>query len=354
VESKNRNSKNSHRYITRRLITMATKAQRAQPRKGRGVPGAGEYQGTNKTAVTTAPDPEPKTKTFGTRDDTKEIMADLKKAVSSISTSEDWQKALEVFAGLHQYSFLNTVWLYKQNDGVTAVASYKKWEEKGIHVNKGQKALRVLAPVLVDEKFDSKGNAIPPDENGKYKKKVVSFKTVPVFDISQTDGFGKLDTMAGRWTKEMEKAGIAPEGMTDTLVEKATSLGFTVSYRDDLPGTRQGVTRFDSNEIVVNANLSDLRRAQVLSHEIGHIMMGHGDDHKHYHTGEGGERDRMEVEAESVAYVISRGWGINDNTQSSEYVAGWIAKKGADTDDLFTGVTNKLTQMRHDLPFPKE
>jgi antirestriction protein ArdC len=276
-------------------------------------------------------------------------MEDLKKGVASINTADDWKRALEVFSDLHQYSFLNTVWLCRQNPNVTAVASYKKWEEKGIHVNKGEKAMRVFAPLIVTDRDGT------PNAEGKLPQKVVGFKTVPVFDLSQTDGFGKLDTMAGRWTKEMEKAGIAPEGMTDALTEKATKLGFTVSYRDDLPGTAQGVTRFNSNEIVVNANLSDLKRAQVLSHEIGHIMMGHGDDHEHYHTGEGGERARMEVEAESVAYVISRGWGISsddDNTSSFEYVASWDAKNGQDTDDLLTNVTNKLTKIRNDLPMP--
>jgi len=315
---------------------MATSTTR-RSRVPRGVPTGGEFA------------KEHKTKSFGTSDDTRQIMEDLKKGVASINTADDWKRALAVFSDLHQYSFLNTVWLCKQNPNVTAVASYKKWEEKGIHVNKGEKAMRVFAPLIVTDRDGT------PNADGKLPQKVVGFKTVPVFDLSQTDGFGKLDTMAGRWTKEMEKDGVAPEGMTDALTEKATKLGFTVSYRDDLPGTVQGVTRFNSNEIVVNSNLSDLKRAQVLSHEIGHVMMGHGDDHEHYHTGEGGERARMEIEAESVAYVISRGWGIDsddDNTSSFEYVAGWNTKHAQDTDDLLTNITNKLTKMRNDLPMP--
>jgi len=312
-----------------------TTGVKGRSRVSKGVPTGGEFA------------TERKTKKFGTTDDTKQVMAGLKKAVANINTSDDWKKALSVFSNLHQYSFLNSVWLYRQNPGVTAVASYKKWEEQGIHVNKGEKAMHVLGPLVVTDRD------APPDANGKYPQKVIRFKAMPVFDLSQTDAYGKLDTMSGRWTKAMQQEGIAPEGMTEALTEKANKLGFTVSYQDDFPGTAAGVTRFGSHEIVVKSSLSDLKRAQVLSHELGHIIMGHGDKLHDYHSGAGGERPFMEAEAEAAAYVIAMNWGIvddEDNTQTFEYIAGWASKNNDDTDNLLTKITNKLTAVRHELP----
>src|SRR5207249_4065963 len=63
------------------------------------------------------------------------------------------------------------------------------------------------------------------------------------------------------------------------------------------------------------SDLSPAQKCKTLAHELAHIALGHE------HTLEG--RSVKEVEAESVAYIIVRSAGLDSDTYSLPYVAGW-------------------------------
>lgn len=66
-------------------------------------------------------------------------------------------------------------------------------------------------------------------------------------------------------------------------------------------------------------NLAIERAAKTLIHEAAHIELRHIDDVDEYRA----HRGRMEVEAESVAYVVAGLTGFDTSEYSISYIAGW-------------------------------
>ena len=88
-----------------------------------------------------------------------------------------------------------------QKPEATLVAGYKAWQKNfERHVNKGEKAIRILAsaPYKIKEerdKLDPVTGEMMFDENGMTQKEEVevtipAFRAVFVFDVSQTDRTG--------------------------------------------------------------------------------------------------------------------------------------------------------------------
>ncbi len=152
----------------------------------------------------------------------------------------------------------------------------------------------------------------PPEE---WDRGLVAFKPVPVFDISQTEGepLPELETAA---TGEAN-------GLGDQLLGAAADLGVTVRVvpseawtHGDAKGvcTTQGSTDCQPLvEVRDQANRADL--AGTLIHEYSHALL-------HFGTDDNSERSKREVEAEAVAYVVGRHFGL-DMSGSAFYLAAW-------------------------------
>lgn len=73
-------------------------------------------------------------------------------------------------------------------------------------------------------------------------------------------------------------------------------------------------------------NLALAQTAKALIHETAHIELRHIDDLDQYRA----HRGRMEVEAESVAYIVAGLGGFDTSAYSIGYITGW-----ADEDTKF-------------------
>ena len=61
--------------------------------------------------------------------------------------NRDCKEYLRVMSKFHNYSFNNTMLIAMQKPDATLVAGYKAWQKNfERHVNKGEKAIRILAP----------------------------------------------------------------------------------------------------------------------------------------------------------------------------------------------------------------
>lgn len=257
--------------------------------------------------------------TFTTRyatpaDKVKAYMEELDRKVESMDNDEDWLAYLSFVAKFHHYSLSNQLLILIQRPDATRVAGYRKWEEMGRHVRKGEHGISILAP----------RTAKVPDEErdeSKPKYRVIGYTTVSVFDIAQTDG-ADIPTDGQTITED------APEGLIDDLIGAIMARGFSVSY-EAMSGGREGYTTTDdSKRVVVREGLNDGSRARVLAHELGHIAAGHIERAEEYHTGHGGQRRQMEVEADSISYVLLRANGMSAEVggANARYVAGWQGK----------------------------
>ncbi|WP_054951952.1 ArdC family protein [Flaviflexus massiliensis] len=127
-------------------------------------------------------------------EDLHSIIAD---EINRVSTGAEWQDMVRTAAKFHQYSFRNALLILVQSHGkATLPASYTTWKKLNRYVRKGEKGLRILAPVIRRSPFDRETQQrLTKDEAKKrppgsviWRSDVVSVKPVSVFDVSQTEG----------------------------------------------------------------------------------------------------------------------------------------------------------------------
>ena len=234
-----------------------------------------------------------KTKTqYGSSELKAKIMhhiQELAEATDAARMSEEMLFYLDMCARFHKYSPQN-VWLIMMAcPDASKVAGFKKWYTMGRYVRKGEGGIPILAPIL----------ATVENEDGKEDKKLVGFKVVYVFDISQTDGEPLPDPPSWKSPEQNAK-------LTECLIKFAERKGIKVSFKD-LEGDIQGMSMGGT------IHLSPEAGTKTIIHEIAHELM-HQDE---YHLL---DKTILELEAESVAYVVAKHFGI-DGLSSPNYVA---------------------------------
>ncbi len=193
--------------------------------------------------------------------------------------SEEMQKYLDFVAKFHQYSPSNIFLIMLTKPDATHVAGFQAWKKMNRRVKKGEHGIPIFAPMIHKE---------DPDDD-KSPKVLSGFRVVYVFDVSQTDG-EPLPPVPD-WKSPETNA-----KLNEKLIRFAESRGITVAFKD-LPGETQGVSMGGVIEISPEAG------TKTLIHEIAHELM-------HHKVATSSRHDVREMEAESVAYVVSRYFGI--------------------------------------------
>lgn len=248
------------------------------------------------------------------REQLEQWQADLTQKVTTLVEGEQWRRWLGVAARFHQYSFRNTMMILMQRPDAMAVAGYQAWKSSfGRQVMKGETGIRIFAPVTrrVD-KVNPDGSPVV-DASGKPVRavRVVGFRLLSVFDVSQTSGPELPQPRPQLLT------GQAPQGLWSRLQALLEDRGFRVERGDC--GGANGITRFDDNLVRVRGDIDDAQAVKTLAHEAAHVLL-------HLPSAEGnvpGCRGRIEVEAESVAYLVTAAHGLDSSQYTFTYVAGW-------------------------------
>jgi hypothetical protein len=257
--------------------------------------------------------------------------ASLADAIAKVVTSDDWQQLLRISRSFHRYSPNNQLLLAAQGaEGV--VASFNTWKqipaEDGhpCRIRRGETALRVYAPIRTTRR------EIDEDTGDEIvERSVVRFKLVPVFHQ------GQLVSPPDLPVQPKLLVGIEPpEHLWSAVADQVAMAGFTVQ-RGPLNGLdgAKGVTNYLEHVVTVRDDLAPSQALKTLIHELAHLHMHHPDRRP-----EGFSRDRMEVEAESVAYVVCDTVGIDAGTYSIPYVANWA---GGGTQLVHTTAERVLT-----------
>jgi antirestriction protein ArdC len=228
----------------------------------------------------------------------------LQEAVESIVTGEDWQRMLKTAAKFHRYSSQNQLLIFLQRPDATLLAGFRKWQELGRFVKKGEKGNAIFAPCKYRTRIE--------DEDGEEKtlQQVRGFRVVHVFDICQTEGDDLADLDAVR-PKLLD--GDAPEGIWKALVDHAASIGFDVTR--NRRGSENGYCDFLNKQIGVRPDASPAQAVKTLIHELGHALL-HGE-------GQVASREVAEVEVESVAFIACDALGLDSGDYSFPYVTRW-------------------------------
>jgi hypothetical protein len=223
------------------------------------------------------------------KDKITERIQELAQATDVARVSGEMLRYLDMFSRFHQYSLYNVWLILMSKPDATMVAGFHKWMTMKRYVRQGEHGIAILAPVLIPEQ----------NEDGIQVEKLVGFKTVYVFDISQTDGEPLPEPP--NWRSSVQNA-----LLTKRLMDFAIKGGIRVQVKE-LQGETQGVSM--GGTII----LSPQAGTKTLVHEIAHELLHHKKTRLMLHA-------ERELEAEAVSYVVGKHFGL-DGLSSPNYVA---------------------------------
>ena len=234
----------------------------------------------------------------------------IERAAHCLLSSEGWQRWVRVRAtnGLARYSFHNQLLIAMQRPEATYVAGFRAFLALNRCVRKGEKAIRILAPMSLQIASDR-----PPREStSQDTQRRMVFRAVPVFDVSQTDPLPDKEPVPLDAPAEPIR-GDSHAHLVPTLSAFAAELGYMVSMRP-LDGSADGWCDARRREIVVNERIFANAKVRVLVHEIAHAL---GIGYNHY------GRSRAEVLVDTVTFIVCGSIGLDTSGSSVPYVAGW-------------------------------
>jgi N-terminal domain of anti-restriction factor ArdC len=131
---------------------------------------------------------------------------------------------LTAMGRFHNYSFGNILEIARQKPDATRVAGLYAWNQLGRKVKKGERGMRILAPVIgIRRKKDEDAEK---DIRTHNQAVLVGFRAVYVFDVSQTEG------------KELPEFSERVSGSTgeygDRLVDFVIAQGIALEFKESI------------------------------------------------------------------------------------------------------------------------
>ena len=209
-----------------------------------------------------------------------ERIQELAQATDAARVSQEMQHYLDMCASFHQYSPCNVWLILMSQPNASYVAGFKKWQSMGRFVRKGERGIPILAPIITTITNDK----------GEEEQRLVGFKIVYVYDISQTAGEPLPEPPD--WKSPEKNA-----ELQEKLMLFAKSEGIQVQTKSigrDIQGVSMG------GKVILDPEAG----TKTLIHEITHEMLHHVEHVLSNST-------IRELEAESVAYVVAKHFGLN-------------------------------------------
>lgn len=264
----------------------------------------------------------------------------LTDAVAALKSSEGWARWLRVRKAFHAYSMTNQLLIAWQCPQAERVAGFRAWLRLGYCVRKGEKALRIFAPVPPSRKQLEEWQAAGAVAAERPRMR---FKLAAVFDRSQVEPLPApaepvdLDPVPWLDVEGDELSHVlAADGPLQAL---ASELAVRFTLRDaEGPGGARGYFRPGDREVVVftmgSGNGQVATAVHELAHALVHLDREDGDPSLDYAS--------EELVVESVSYCVLAGLGIDAGASSVPYVAAWSERAPIETIEAHAKLVDRL------------
>lgn len=245
----------------------------------------------------------------------------LQEGIKDYFDSDNYKNFLEGMSHFNNYSVRNIQLIKAQLPEASMVASFNEWKKRNGHVNKGEKALYVQAPVTVIKK-DADGKPIINADTGE-KETFTYFKPVPVFDISQ------VSPVEGKELDLPKMGGAIPSQINKEYYQNVyRSLRYISQKENGIPIRFRELEKSDgfyspkTNEITIKKGMTYEQTLSTLIHEMAHSELHNKKSLTERFEGKL-TRSSKELQAESIAYVVSNHLGFDTSNDSFAYLASW-------------------------------
>lgn len=255
----------------------------------------------------------------------------MNKGIYEYLDSDRFKTLLDTMSKFHDYSMNNTLLILGQNPRATHLAGYNKWQQDfNRQVKRGEKGLMIWMPVEIKVKekqyvLDENGNRILGDD-GKFKKEEVvakkhTFKIGYTFDVSQTEQIEGKEVIELSPVKELEGDVKDYQALIKALMEISPVPIKIEAFKASAKGCYNPLT----NEIKIQPEMSEVQTIKTMIHEIAHSIVHSNENLDQLKQKENIEfsKSEREVQAESIAYIVSSHLGIDTSDYSFPYVATW-------------------------------
>ena len=215
--------------------------------------------------------------------------------------SEGLTAYLTAMGSFHNYSFGNILEIARQRPDAQRVAGLYAWNQLGRKVKKGERGIRILAPVIgVKRKKDAEAEK---DIRTQNQAVLVGFRSAYVFDVSQTEG-KELPELSARVTGNV---GEYRERLVDFILAQGIQLEFKESIAPALGMSYGG-------KIAILPGQSPAEEFSTLVHEASHELL-HKAERRTATT-----KTVRETEAEAIAFVVGKTIGLDTGRASADYI----------------------------------
>lgn len=272
----------------------------------------------------------------------------IKSGVTELSSPEHLYDLWKFQSQFHQYSINNQLLIKEQYPTAKQIGSFAKWKELGFSVKKGEKSIKILAPMNIklfesENEWKTISKATPKEKELIAKglietRTLTRFKETSVFDIQQTTAKTEDYPKLMRWLP------IEGDEHKDTLDNLMNFFGDKydiefLHYSHDSSNGFYGKTIDGRNQIGLKVENDPNQKVVTLLHEMGHFLLKHQDENSHL------SRNVKEMEAESVAYITSFQFGIEEKREQTEvYITSWLREIG-DTDSKLDVMKNSFARI---------
>jgi len=199
---------------------------------------------------------------------------------------------LRAMAVFRDYSLSNQLAIARQRPTASRVAGMYAWNQLGRYINKGEKGIAILAPVVGKRTKREEEK----DKNGTI---LLGFRRVYVWAEEQTHGLP---------LPELEKVTGDAGVYLDRMREWVAAQGITLEYTEDIS---PALGMAYATNISILPGQSEAEELTTLIHEAAHLALKHGN--RRTNT----TKTVRETETEAVAFVVAQGIGINASSSAS-------------------------------------
>ena len=203
---------------------------------------------------------------------------------------------LDAMVHFPNYSFGNVLAIARQRPSATRVAGMYTWNQLGRFINKGEKGIAILAPVISRRQAQNTG----AEDAGK--PALLGFRKVYVWSEDQTHGLPlpALEKVTG-------EAGAYLDRLREYVIAQGITLEFDESIAPAL-GAAFGTT------IRLLPGQEHAEEFTTLVHELAHVMLRHSERRTEI------TKTVRETEAEAIAFVVAKSIGLKTSTASADYI----------------------------------
>ncbi len=260
------------------------------------------------------------------KEEMEELSKKIEDALAEFIKEGKYKDVLIAMGNIGQYSLFNQIFILMQKPDARTTYGLSKWNSLGRRIKKGERSIKIYSPITRKETVD-----------GEEKNVLKGFHLSSVFDISQTEG-EDISAFLIDESKVVENKDAIVEGLRKEAERRGFSLRFV--GEEELGEGCYGSCNHKKREIKVLTSLSDLSMISTLAHECGHALAHSCSRSDFMGLSNMEKREIKEVEAESIACIVSARLGLDTENFNFSYISGWA--KG------------DISKFRHNLSLVRE